>query len=72
MPLIIWRGGDWKMLKSFRVPGQSTRKHCVLCTGCPSLEHSNPPFAGGGLVHVRLLTMYPGPHECEQGDQLLQ
>ena len=31
-------------------------------------EHGLPPFAGGGLVHVRVWVLIPPPHDLEHDE----
>lgn len=43
--------------------GQICVLHLLLSTDCP--VHDLPPFAGGGLIHERLRTRNPPPHDRE-------
>ena len=53
------------IILSIFLPGHSWLLHSLVIVSSPSTLQSFPPFAGGGLVHVRFCVLTPPPQVLE-------
>lgn len=53
------------IISSISLPGHSCLLHSLVVLSGPNPLQSFPPFAGGGLVHVRILVFTPLPQVFE-------